>query len=119
MHLLAVLITCFWSFLFILMGVKYRQGKWLRSIAGNTLVGPKDYERPEQRKLGKAVSVVMFSWVIPLTLIGSNSLLRFFGQEELADALSDWIYPSVALVLLIMLIVFVKSFFILKGQKYK
>ena len=69
--------------LFAVLAWKYWHGQWLRSIAGNNFVPEEEYASPEQRKLGRRVSVAMIiacamSATIPMIGFGG-----FLGNETL------------------------------------
>ena len=65
--------------LFALLAWKYWHGQWLRSIAGNNFVTDEEYNSPEQRTLGKRVSVAMIiccAMIAAIPLLGLGSYLN-------------------------------------------
>lgn len=68
-HIIAFALCFAQTALFGLMAWKYHHGQWLRSIAGNNFVSNEDYNSPEQRRLGKRMSVAMvFACLMTATL---------------------------------------------------
>lgn len=64
--------------LFALLAWKYWHGQWLRSIAGNNFVTDEEYSSPEQRTLGKRVSVAMViccAMIATIPVLGLGSYL--------------------------------------------
>lgn len=82
--------------LFALMAWKYWHGQWLRSIAGNNFVSEEEYGSPEQRKLGKRISLAMIiscSMVAAIPLVGIG---RFLGDDLLFSTGSALSAASIA-----------------------
>ena len=74
----AVIVPAVLLILFCLFAWKTWQGKWLRLIAGNNFIPEEEYDSPEQRRLGKRMSVVMISWcplfvASPVWTIGTDT----------------------------------------------
>ena len=51
---------CIGAAAFVAIGIQFRRGRWLRLIAGNTFASDDELGSPEQKALGRRMSVAMF-----------------------------------------------------------
>ena len=72
--------------LFVLWAWKLWHGQWLRSIAGNHFVTDEEYHSPEQRTLGKRVSIAMIIGSVMIAAIPILGFGSYLGNEAVYAA---------------------------------
>lgn len=65
--------------LFLALAWNYWHGRWLRSIAGNTVATDEELASPEQKRLGKRMSAVMLVCTASLLLLLGSTYVRELG----------------------------------------
>lgn len=65
--------------LFLAPAWNYWHGRWLRSIAGNTVATDEELASPEQKRLGKRMSAVMLVCTASLLLLLGSTYVRELG----------------------------------------
>lgn len=65
--------------LFLALAWNYWHGRWLRSIAGNTVATDEELASPEQKRLGKRTSAVMLVCTTSLLLLLGSTYVRELG----------------------------------------
>jgi uncharacterized membrane protein len=65
--------------LFLALAWNYRHGRWLRSIAGNTVATDEELASPGQKRLGKRMSAVMLVCTAALLLLVGSTYVRELG----------------------------------------
>lgn len=65
--------------LFLALAWNYWHGRWLRSIAGNTVATDEALASPEQKRLGKRTSAVMLVCTTSLLLLLGSTYVRELG----------------------------------------
>ena len=74
------------ALLFAVLAVQLRRGRWLNLIAGNYFVTKEEAKTPEQRKLGRRVSILLVPCIVLCALIAVRALAERAGIGWLQTA---------------------------------
>ena len=78
---------CIGAAAFVAIGIQFRRGRWLRLIAGNTFASDDELGSPEQKALGRRMSVAMFVGGLALVIQACFHVSDALGPSGLRDAL--------------------------------